>query len=1024
MATQRATSSKRYARQEEKLDTGTLWLYDRALAATSCGIVISDARLPNNPLIYCNPAFEKITGYAQEEVLGRNCRFLQGPLTDLDSIDLIRQSVREGRGCQVVLRNYRKDGTVFWNDLTISPVHDASGCLTHFIGVQTDITARKQAEETRQLMQFSINRAADAAYYICPDGTFFYVNKSACQSLGYSHDELLTMTIQDIDPGFPPAVWALHWQEVKQRSSLKFETQHRTKDGRVFPVEVTFNYLKFNDQEYNCAFVRDISDRKRAEASLRKSEEQYRTLAKNLPNTAILLFDQDFRYLIAEGVELKRFGLSQELVEGKTFREVFPPEICETFEPEYRAALAGETRIFEYCFGDRIYLVYVLPVTNENGEIWAGMVMSQNITERKQAEKKLQRSNTLLTAQQEAALDGILVIDEKRAITSYNRRFCEMWHIPEQVWHSGDKRNILEFVLPSIAHPQRVFSKFEYLDENPTEIGRDEISLNDGRVFDCYSAPALALDGECYGRIWSFRDITARKQTEARLRQQAEREQLLAGMNRRIRKSLNLEEVLNTAVAEVRQFLACERATIYRFEPDWTGTIVVESVEAGWMPVLGKTIQDNCFKENHAIYYQQGRVQATEDIYNAGLTKCHIELLERCQVRANLVVPILQKDQLWGLLIAHQCSGTRQWQESEVELLRQLSVQLSVAIQQAALFKQLADELTERKAAEAALRQSETALKEQKLQLEQTLYELKQTQIQLIQTEKMSSLGQLVAGVAHEINNPVTFISGNISHAAIYANDLLELVRLYAQYYPQPVPEIEDLTEVIDFDFLREDFPKLLNSMNIGASRIRQIVLSLKNFSRLDEAERKPVNIHEGLENTLLILQHRLKPEAANIQLIKEYGDLPLVECYPGQLNQVFMNILNNAIDSLEKSEQKSSWNGLRLTHKEVEKKNRIIKISTAVVDHHVTGLSAESNQNFKGVVIRIADNGCGIPNEVKQHIFDPFFTTKSVGEGTGLGLSISYQIVVEKHGGQLYCTSEPGKGTEFVVKIPLNLSH
>ena len=1024
MATQRATSSKRYARQEEKLDTGTLWLYDRALAATSCGIVISDARLPNNPLIYCNPAFEKITGYAQEEVLGRNCRFLQGPQTDLDAIDLIRQSVREGRGCQVVLRNYRKDGTIFWNDLTISPVHDASGCLTHFIGVQTDITARKQAEETRQLMQFSINRAADAAYYICPDGTFFYVNKSACQSLGYSHDELLTMTIQDIDSGFPPAVWSLHWQEVKQRSSLKFETQHRTKDGRVFPVEVTFNYLKFNDQEYNCAFVRDISDRKRAEAALRKSEEQYRTLAKNLPNTAILLFDQDFRYLIAEGVELKRFGLSQELVEGKTFKEVFPPEVCETFEPEYRAALAGETRIFEYCFGDRIYLVYVLPVTNENGEIWAGMVMSQNITERKQAEKKLQRSNTLLTAQQEAALDGILVIDEKRAITSYNRRFCEMWHIPEQVWHSGDKRNILEFVLPSIAHPQRVFSKFEYLDENPTEIGRDEISLNDGRVFDCYSAPALALDGECYGRIWSFRDITARKQTEARLRQQAEREQLLAGMNQRIRKSLNLEEVLNTAVAEVRQFLACERATIYRFEPDWTGTIVVESVETGWMPVLGKTIQDNCFKENHAIYYQQGRVQATEDIYNAGLTTCHIQLLERCQVRANLVVPILQKDQLWGLLIAHQCSGTRQWQESEVELLRQMSVQLSVAIQQAALFEQLADELMERKAAEAALRQSETALKKQKLQLEQTLYELKQTQLQLIQTEKMSSLGQLVAGVAHEINSPVTFISGNISHAAIYANDLLQLVRLYAQYYPQPVPEIEDLTEVIDFDFLREDFPKLLNSMNIGASRIRQIVLSLKNFSRLDEAERKPVNIHEGLENTLLILQHRLKPEAANIQLIKEYGDLPLVECYPGQLNQVFMNLLNNAIDSLEKSEQKSSWNGLRLTHKEVEKKARIIKISTAVVDNHVTGLSAEYNQNFKGVVIRIADNGCGIPNEVKQHIFDPFFTTKPVGEGTGLGLSISYQIVVEKHGGQLYCTSEPGKGTEFVVKIPLNLSY
>ncbi len=1023
MASQRATSSKRYARQEEKLDTGTLWLYESALAATSCGIVISDARLPNNPIIYCNPAFEKITGYAQEEVIGRNCRFLQGLQTDLDAIDLIRQSIREARGCQVVLRNYRKDGTIFWNDLTISPVRDASGCLTHFIGVQTDITARKQEEETRQLMQFSIDCAADAAYYICPDGHFFYVNESACQSLGYSRDELLTMTIQEIDSGCPPESWALQWQEVKQRRSLKFETQHQTKDGKIFPVEVTLNYLKFNDQEYNCAFVRDISDRKRAEAALRKSEEQYRTLAKNFPNGAVLLFDHDFRYLIAEGVELKRFGLAQELVEGKTLKEVFASKICDVFAPKYWAALGGESSTFEYSFGDRIYLVYILPVTNENGEIWAGMVMSQNITERKQAEKKLQRSNTLLTAQQEAALDGILVIDEKRAITSYNRRFCQMWHIPEQLWHSGDKRNILDFILPLISHPQRVFSKFEYLDENPTEIGRDEISLNDGRVFDCYSAPALALDGECYGRIWSFRDITERKQTEARLQQQAEREQLLAGMNQRIRQSLNLEEVLNTAVAEVRQFLACQRATIYRFEPDWNGTIVVESVKAGWMPVLGKAIQDNCFKENKALQYQQGRVQATEDIYNAGLTECHIQLLERCQVRANLVVPILQKDQLWGLLIAHQCSGTRKWQESEVELLRQLSVQLSVAIQQAALFEQLADELTERKAAEAALRQSETALKKQKLQLEQTLFELKQTQLQLIQTEKMSSLGQLVAGVAHEINNPVTFISGNISHAAIYANDLLHLVRLYAQYYPQPVAEIEDLTKIIDLDFLRQDFPKLLNSMNIGASRIRQIVLSLKNFSRLDEAERKPVDIHEGLENTLLILQHRLKPEAANIQLIKEYGNLPLVECYPGQLNQVFMNLLNNAIDSLDKSEEKSYRNDLRLTSLEVSKKSRLIKISTAVVEDNVTRLSAELSKNLKSVVIRIADNGSGISNEVKQHIFDPFFTTKPVGEGTGLGLSISYQIVVEKHGGQLYCISEPGKGTEFVVKIPLDLS-
>ncbi|HEY9904760.1 MAG TPA: PAS domain S-box protein, partial [Candidatus Sericytochromatia bacterium] len=268
MASQLASCSNLYTHQEEKLEKGILWLYDRALAATSCGIVISDARQPHNPIIYCNPAFEKITGYSQDEVLGRNCRFLQGPETDPQAVEQLRQALRTQQECQIVLKNYRKDGTLFWNDLTISPVRDANGCLTHFIGVQTDITERKQAEETRQLMQFSIDRSADAAFYICSDGRFFYVNESACRSLGYAREALLTMSIHDIDPGFPTEVWSLHWQEVKQRGSCTIETQHRTKDGRVFPVEVTLNYLKFNGQEYNCAFARDISDRKQAEAAL------------------------------------------------------------------------------------------------------------------------------------------------------------------------------------------------------------------------------------------------------------------------------------------------------------------------------------------------------------------------------------------------------------------------------------------------------------------------------------------------------------------------------------------------------------------------------------------------------------------------------------------------------------------------------------------------------------------------------------------------------------------------------------
>jgi len=765
-----------------QLDVGAFWLYNSALAATSCGIVISDARQPDTPIIYCNPAFEKITGYSREEIIGKNCRFLQGSDTDTQTLEQIRKSLKEGTECQVVLKNYRKDGTAFWHELKISPIRDASGCLTHFISIQTDITKRMQTQ------------------------------------------------------------------------------------------------------------------------------------------------------------------------------------------------LA------------------------------------------------LERSKALLKARQEADLDGVLVIDEQETITSYNRQFCEMWQIPEELMRFGNNEKLIKSILLLLTEPQEVLRQMKHLKENPTTASRNEINLNDGRVFDCYSTPVLSANGNYYGRIWSFRDITQSKQTEARLRRQAEREQLLGEMNQRIRKTLNLEEVLNTTVEEVRQFLACDRAIIYRFNQDLTGAMVVESVGEGWSPILEEEIQDNCFHKSKAPYFRQGGIRVVEDIYNADLHQCYVKMLERFQVRANLMVPILQKDQLWGLLIAHHCHKPRKWKQSSVELLRQLSVQLSVAIQQAALFEQLADELKERYAAETALRESEATLIQQRSKLEATLCQLQQTQLQLIQTEKMSSLGQLVAGVAHEINNPVTFIHGNISHADHYAHDLLKLVQLYNQYYPQPVEKIDKFTKDIDFDFLVEDFPKLLKSMDMGANRIRQIVQSLKNFSRLEQAERKAVDIHEGIDNTLMILQHRLKPSSANIKLIKNYGDLPPVECYAGQLNQVFMNILNNAIDALEQYDHKRSFGrDSRQIIDELKRNQSTITISTEVMNYCSTeAFSCDVTQNCQSVVIRIADNGPGIPEELRQRIFDHFFTTKPVGKGTGLGLAISYQIIVEKHGGSLQCLSEPGKGTEFVVEIPL----
>ncbi len=282
-------------------------------------------------------------------------------------------------------------------------------------------------------------------------------------------------------------------------------------------------------------------------------------------------------------------------------------------------------------------------------------------------------------------------------------------------------------------------------------------------------------------------------------------------------------------------------------------------------------------------------------------------------------------------------------------------------------------------------------------QLEQALHDLKRTQAHLIQTEKLSSIGQMVAGIAHEINNPVSFIYGNLRYASDYIRDLLELVNLYQESYGDQHPPIQAKVKAIDLDFLIKDLPKVLGSMQVGADRIRQIVLSLRNFSRSDQAVVEAVDLHEGIDSTLLLLQNRLKARYNRqaIEVVKEYGNLPTIKCCAGQINQVFMNLLSNAIDAME----------------DIPDHAGRIKIRTSV------------NAEQTGVVICIADNGLGMTQDVKRHLFDAFFTTKPPDKGNGLGLSISHQLVVEKHGGILKCESAPEKGTEFWIELPLQPS-
>lgn len=356
------------------------------------------------------------------------------------------------------------------------------------------------------------------------------------------------------------------------------------------------------------------------------------------------------------------------------------------------------------------------------------------------------------------------------------------------------------------------------------------------------------------------------------------------------------------------------------------------------------------------------------------------------QPKSILASPIIYQNKLLGILYLENNLTTNAFTQDRLEVLQILSAQAAISLENTRFYSTLEESVQERT----------YQLEEKNQQLQETLQELQRTQSQLIHSEKMSSLGQLVAGIAHEINNPINFIYGNLTHTSNYAQSILEMLDIYQIEYQNTTSNILEKADEIDLDFIREDMPKLLNSMRVGASRVRDIVQSLRIFSRLDEAPIKNVNIHDNLDSTLMILQKKLE----KIIILKNYGNLPEVYCYAGELNQVFLHLLTNAIDALLVENN---------TGQELEKVPTI-SISTAL---------KLQNQ----VLICIADNGVGMDNTTKSKIFDPFFTTKPVGKGTGLGLSISYQIVTQKHGGTIECISSPGAGTEFLINIPLKLS-
>ncbi len=907
-------------------------------------------------------------------------------------------------------RYYKPNGEQRWLQTAARPTALPDGTLV-WDGLLMDITNRKQVEAAsieQAVMEQALadNEARFRTITATIPGALFQLRvKSGVWSIDYMSDRIQTLTgvspaammadaerfLERVHPLDRANLLMTVDHAISQMSPWKFEGRLITPEGQTrwwrgdaMPLAHPQSGVVF------CGVMLDITERKTIEVAYQENERRLR-MALNVSGMGVWTWD------------LASDQLTWTTEPGTLFGTI-ALSFCDTFDAYLQSVHPSDRPLLQKATnqsleqGQDYRLEYRLLLgdgsirwVGERGGLWRdtdGIVLGLmgtvvDITDRKNAEAALKASEERYRT---------LLKNVPGAV--YRCRADQDWTL---LFQSDAIADITGYPVDHPIHHE----DWRLIHPNDWDYVNQEISaaIADGRPFELEYRIRHASGGirwvqdtgqpipDATGTVQTIdgvlTDITRRKESEARFRELAQREALINRISTQIRESLELQPILQTTVQAVRQQLATDRVVVYRFSDQWTGEVVVEDVADPWVSTLGEMGTDNCFPSGYAAYYESGRVRAIDDIYTAGLDECHVQYLEKLQVRANLIVPILLHKQLWGLLIAHECRDKRYWTGGEIELLIALAGQAGVAIGQADLYQQATT--------------NATRAQQQAQDLECALEELQNTQAQLVQTEKMSSLGQLVAGVAHEINNPVSFIDGNINHAWGYAQDLLELVNAYQRSYPDPLPDLARLMRQIDLAFLAEDFPKLLESMRVGAERIKSIVTSLRTFSRMDEAEIKAVNIHDGLDSTVMILQHRLKANGDRpaIQLQRHYGALPLVECFAGQLNQVFMNLISNAIDALE--EQMSLG---RQNHPP------LIDITTQVYD-------------ATSIKITIADNGPGIPDAARKRIFEPFYTTKPIGKGTGIGLSISYQIVTERHQGTLTCETRPGEGTAFHIMIP-----
>lgn len=962
-------------------------------------------------------------GMGRPLYLNRTARTLFGvdQNSDLSSDSIssgIAQSIKERimrEGVPVAIREGIWTGETTWQhqegrEIPVSQVimshKSASGEVEFISTIARDITSAKQAEaalaRSEAKWRSLIQNSSDLITILSDNGTILYTSPSIERILGYSAQELVGQQVlnyiapEDLDATTNALKQLLQVNQGVALPPLVF--RFRCKNESWCFLEASGTNLLADEAVGGIVInSRDLTERFKVQEALRQSEVRFRAIFESAA-LGIALSDPDGILLAINPALHDLLGYTELELRYQTVPGITHPDDVAADFKLYQQLLAGSIPSYQLekrYFHKNGTLVWgslsVSLVRDKSGQPLFVVAMVEDITSMKQTEAELLRISKAV----ENASDAISIADTIKSKLIYiNPAFRQMFgYSLEQLNAAGgaiilfsDRKN-MHNVFALAASGNSWQGEVEMLASNSS---RKQIALRADAI--------KSTTGEVVGTITIHTDITERKQAEEALRRSYNRAELLKQITTEIRSSLDLQHIFQTTVTQLGRALRVNRCMIYLYQatPQSKLPLVAEYLEPGYSSlqhfealVEGNPLVEKVLLNDQAI--------ALTDVYAQVELATTAQQYQAMGIKSLLAIRTSYQSEPNGVLGLHQCDTYRHWKTSEIELLEAVAAQVGIALAQARLLEKETTTATQLAQQNLALQLSEARANTKATELEQALLELQRTQAQLVQTEKMSSLGQLVAGVAHEINNPVSFITGNTSYACDYIQDLLGVVNLYQKHYPQPVEEIQSELEAIDLDFLIKDFPKLLKSMKVGAERINQIVLSLRNFSR-DEAEMTVVDIHEGINNTLMILQSRLRAtgKSPEIQVIKNYGMLPLVECYAGQLNQVFMNLISNAIDALESHGigQESS-------------PPPTITICTEA-------------KGDKRVVIRIIDNGVGMKEEVQKKLFNPFFTTKPLGKGTGLGLSISYQIVVEKHCGELQCFSILGQGTQFIIELPI----